>query len=86
MIKRGTLGTDAEIMAASTLFGINVRVLYRGGHRWEWHTHEPEFPVALPLEVAVNRIDLINYDRQHYDLVVSLPNSESLQEGSQVPS
>ena len=70
MRKQGTWGTDAEIMAAVTLFGIDIRVFYRGGDPWEWHTHEPLFAFQLPIEVAVDRIELVNYDRQHYDLVV----------------
>ena len=52
----------------------DIRVFYRGD-QWEWHTHEPLFAFQLPMEVAVDRIELVNYDRQHYDLVVSLPGS-----------
>ena len=37
------------------------------------------------MEVAADRIELVNYDRQHYDLVVSLPGSGSPLEGLQVP-
>ena len=37
------------------------------------------------MEVAVDSIELINYHRQRYDLVVSLPGSVSLLEGLQVP-
>ena len=83
MRKQGTWGTDAEIMGAATLFGISIRVFYRGGDEWEWHTHEPLFAFQLPC--AVDRIELVNYDRQRYDLVVSLPGSVSLLEGLQVP-
>ena len=85
MRKQGTWGTDAEIMGAATLFGTSIRVFYRGGDEWEWHTHEPLFAFQLPMEVAVDRIELVNYNRQHYDLVVSLPGSVSLLEGLQVP-
>ena len=73
-----------KFMGAATLFGISIRVFYRGGDEWEWHTHEPLFAFQLPMEV-VDRIELVNYDRQHYDLVVSLPGSVSLLEGLQVP-
>ena len=72
-------------MAAATLFGIDIRVFYRGGDQWEWHTNEPLFAFQLPMEVAVDRIELVNYDRKHYDLVVSLPGSGSPLEGLQVP-
>ena len=48
-------------------------------------THKPLFAFQLPMEVAVDRIELVNYDRQHYDLVVSLSGSVSLLEGLQVP-
>ena len=85
MRKQGTWGTDAEIMVAATLFGIDIRVFYRGGDQWEWHTHDPLFAFQLPMEVAVDRIELVNYDRQHYDLVVSLPGSGSKLEVLQVP-
>ena len=37
------------------------------------------------MEVTVDRIELVNYDRQHYDLVVFFPGSVSLGEDLHVP-
>ena len=60
MRKHGTWGTDVEIMGGATLFGISISVFYRGGDEWEWHTHEPLFDFQLPMEVAVDKIELVN--------------------------
>ncbi|XP_062511819.1 OTU domain-containing protein 3-like [Corticium candelabrum] len=69
MSKQCTRGTDAEIMAAATYFGLPIHVFHLAGERWEWHTHEPRFSFQFPMDVPVDSTELVNCDRQHYDLV-----------------